>query len=52
MIQINVSNIENNQSLKICINSNNGSDSFKSFNTEYMMSVTNEKIIYKGINKE
>jgi hypothetical protein len=52
MIQINVSNIENNQSLKVCINSNNGSDSFKSFNTEYMMSVSNEKIIYKGINKE
>ena len=35
MIQINVSNIENNQSLKVCINSNNGSDSFKTFNTEY-----------------
>ncbi len=52
MIQINVSNIENNQSLKVCINTNNGSDSFKSFNTEYTMSVTNEKIIYKGINKE
>jgi len=52
MIQINVPTIENNQNLKICINSNNGSDSFKNFNTEYMMSVTNEKIIYKGMNKE
>lgn len=50
IIQINLSNLENNKNTKICINSNTGIDSFKNFNIDYMMPVETEKIIYRGIN--
>jgi hypothetical protein len=48
-IQINLPSLENNKDLKICLNLNNGIDSFKNFNTEYMIGAQNEKIVYRGI---
>jgi hypothetical protein len=52
LIHIDISNIESNKNLKVCINTNNGMDSFKNFNTAYMMSVENEKVIYKGLSND
>ena len=48
-IIINCLNSSEYKNIKICINKNEGLDSFKIFNTEYMLPVTSNEIRYKGI---